>query len=48
MKISFAAAPSVLSSALNPQATQVDQKMQVFRGNQQQPQQYNLDPLLVL
>ena len=40
MKIPFTlAAPNVLSSALNPQATQANQKMQVFRGNQQQPQQ---------
>ena len=39
MKIRFAAAPNVLSSVLNPQATQADQKMQFFRGNQQQPQQ---------
>ena len=30
---------NVLSSALNPEATQVDQQMQVFRGNQQQLQQ---------
>ena len=30
---------NVLSSALNPQARQADQKMQVFRWNQQQPQQ---------
>ena len=30
---------NVLSSALNPQASQAGQKMQVFRGNQQQPRQ---------
>ena len=30
---------NVLSSAPNPQATQADQQMQVFRGNQQQRQQ---------
>ena len=30
---------NVLSSELTPQATQADQKMQVFRGNQQQLQQ---------
>jgi len=30
---------NVLSSALNPEATQVDQQMQVFLGNQQQLQQ---------
>ena len=29
---------NVLSSALNPEATQVDQQMQEFRGNQQQLQ----------
>lgn len=29
---------NVLSSALNPQATQADQQMQVFQGNQQQLQ----------
>ena len=39
MKIPFVAVPNVLSSALNPQTTQPDQKMHVFRGNQQQPQQ---------
>ena len=36
---------NVLLSSLNPQATQADQKMQVFHGNQQQPQQSR--PLLV-
>ena len=30
---------NVLSSALNPQATQADQQMRVFLGNQHQPQQ---------
>ena len=34
------ACSNVLSSALNPQATQADQQMQVFQGNEQQPQHF--------
>ena len=34
------ACSNVLSSALNPQATQADQQMQVFQGYQQQPQHF--------